>query len=229
MKRIGILGGTSAESTVDYYRYLTREYTKRFGDHGYPEIVIYSVTFQRFIEWMNAGDWPALAGAVIEGLRALGAAGAEIGLIASNTFHRVFDQVNASAPMPMISILDVVADRLLEVECRRPALLGTRLTMAGSFYPERLSKDGIEPVVPSVDGQTAIDRIIFEELSRGLVTAESRTVLLDIARALIGEGADAVILGCTELPLLTVEDDLPVPVLDTTRLHARAVLKASIG
>lgn len=229
MKRIGILGGTSPESTVEYYRYLTREYTKRFGDHGYPEIVIYSVTFQRFIEWMNEGDWPALAGAVIEGLRALGDAGAEIGLIASNTFHRVFDQVTASAPMPMISILDVVADRLLEVGCRRPALLGTRLTMAGSFYRERLSKDGIEAVVPSVDGQAAIERIIFEELNRGLVTAESRTVLLDITRGLIGEGADAVILGCTELPLLAVEDDLSVPVLDTTRLHACAALEASIG
>ena len=229
MKRIGILGGTSPESTVEYYRHLTRAYTKRFGDHGYPEIVIYSVTFQRFIEWMNAGDWPALAGAVIEGLRALGDAGAEIGLIASNTFHRVFDQVSASAPMPMISILDVVADRLLELGCRRPALLGTRLTMAGSFYPERLSKNGIEAVVPSADGQAAIDRVIFEELNRGLVTAESKAEFLDIARGLIGEGADAVILGCTELPLLAVEGDLSVPVLDTTWLHARAALEASIG
>jgi aspartate racemase len=229
MKRIGILGGTSPESTVEYYRYLTREYTKRFGDHGYPEIVIYSVTFQRFIEWMSAGDWVALAGAVIEGLRALGDAGVEIGLIASNTFHRVFDQVSASAPMPMISILDVVADRLLELGRRRPALLGTRFTMAGSFYSERLSKDGMEAIVPSVDRQAAIDRIIFEELGRGLVTAESRMKLLDIAHDLIGEGADAVILGCTELPLLAVEEDLSVPVLDTTQLHARAVLEASIG
>ena len=119
MKRIGILGGTSAESTADYYLHLTREYTRRFGDYGYPEILIYSVSFQRFMDWMDAGDWEALAGAAIEGLCTLSDAGAEIGLMATNTFHRVFDEVASAVPMPMVSILDVVASRLLELGCRR--------------------------------------------------------------------------------------------------------------
>jgi aspartate racemase len=229
MRRIGILGGASAESTVDYYRYVTREYTRRFGDYGYPEIVVFSVTFQRFVEWMESGDWRSLADAIAEGLRVLGDAGAEIAVLASNTFHRVYDEVAASASMPLISILDVVSDRLKALGCRRPALLGTRMTMAGSFYADRLSKDGIETSVPSAAEREAIHRVIFEELGRGIVSPTSKTALLGIARRLVDDGADAVILGCTELPLLVEEDDLSVPILDTTRLHANAAFEAAIG
>jgi len=229
VKRIGVLGGTSPESTATYYLYLTREYTRRFGDHGYPEILIYSVTFQRFIDWMRAGDWEALAGAVVEGLCALSEAGAELGLIATNTFHRVFDEVAASVPIPLISILDVVSDRLDELGCRRAALLGTKITMSSSFYPERLSARGIETVVPTAAEQDAIDRTIFDELSRGLVTPSSKESLVAIADRLIGGGADAVVLGCTELPLLVERGDLPVPVLDTTTLHADAALRAALA
>ena len=229
MKRIGILGGTSPESTVSYYRYITREYTRRFGDHGYPEILIYSVTFQRFIDWMREGDWPALAGAVVEGLCALSDAGAELGLMATNTFHRVFDEVAASVPIRLISILDVVSDRLAELGCRRAALLGTRITMSGSFYQDHLSACGIETIVPTAAEQGAIDRTIFDELNRGAITAGSKASLIAIADRLIEGGADAVILGCTELPLLVEQDDLSVPVLDTTRLHAEAALEAAIA
>ena len=229
MKRIGILGGASPESTVSYYRYITREYTRRFGDHGYPEILIYSVTFQRFIDWMRAGDWQALAGAAAEGLCALSDAGAELGLIATNTFHQVFDEVAASVPIPLISILDVVSDRVDELGCQRTALLGTKITMSGSFYPDHLSARGIETMIPSAVEQDAIDRIIFDELSRGTITAGSKTSLLGIAGRLIEGGADAVILGCTELPLLVGQEDLSVPVLDTTVLHADAALEAAIA
>lgn len=229
MKRIGILGGTSPESTVTYYRHITREYTRRFGDHGYPEVLIYSVTFQRFIDWMREGDWPALAGAAVDGLCALSDAGAELGLIATNTFHRVFDEVAASVPIPLLSILDVVSDRLGELGCRRAALLGTKITMSGSFYPDHLAERGIETVVPTDAEQEAIDRTIFDELSQGLVTANSKASVVAIAERLIEPGADAVILGCTELPLLLGQGDLPVPVLDTTSLHAVAALEAAIG
>jgi len=229
MKRIGILGGTTAESTADYYLHLTREFTRRFGDYGYPEILIYSVSFQRFVNWMEAGDWGALAEAAIEGLRALSDAGAEIGLMATNTFHRIFDEVSAAVSMPMISILDVVADRLLELGCRRPALLGTTMTMSGSFYSKRLARDGIATVVPESSDQATVHRMILGELGRGVVTAESKMALLDIARRLIDDGADAVILGCTELPLLVEESDLAIPILDTMRLHADAALDAAIA
>jgi aspartate racemase len=231
VKRIGILGGTSPESTVTYYRRITREYTRRFGDHGYPEILIYSVTFQRFIDWMRSGDWKALAGAVAEGLCALSDAGAELGLIATNTLHRVFDEVAASVPIPLISILDVVSDRLNELGCQHAALLGTKITMSSSFYPEHLSRRGIETVVPTTAEQDAINRAIFDELSRGLITPESKALLAAVADRLIEDGADAVVLGCTELPLLIEQDDLPVPVpvLDTTILHADAALEAAIA
>lgn len=229
MKRIGILGGTSPESTISYYRYITREYTRRFGDHGYPEILIYSVTFQGFIDWMRTGNWKALASAATEGLCALSDAGAELGLMATNTFHRVFDEVAASVPIRLISILDVVSDRLDTLGCQRAALLGTKITMSGSFYPDHLLARGIETVVPTAAEQDAIDRTIFDELSRGTITAGAKMSLLGIAGRLVGEGADAVILGCTELPLLLKEGDLSVPVLDTTRLHADAALEAAIA
>ncbi len=229
MKRIGILGGTSPESTVAYYRCITREYTRRFGDHGYPEILIYRVTFQRFVDWMRTGDWQALARAVVEGLCSLSDAGAELGLMATNTFHRVFDEVAASVPIPLISILDVVSDRLGELGCRRAALLGTKITMSGSFYPEHLLAHGIETVVPTAAEQDAIDRTIFEELSRGLITQESKASLIATADRLIEGGADAIILGCTELPLLVEQDDLSAPVLNTTKLHADAALEAAIA
>jgi aspartate racemase len=229
MKRIGILGGTSPESTVIYYRYVTREYVRRFGDHGYPEIVLFSVSFQRYIDWMKAEDWEALAAGVLVGLEALGRAGAEIGILATNTFHRIFEEVAATAPFPLLSILDVVARRLLELGCTRPALLGTRLTMSGSFYPDRLQRDGIAVVVPTSCDQASVDRVIFDELSSGTCSAESKEALLGIARRLVEQGADAVVLGCTELPLLIEEEDLPVPVLDTTRLHAAALLEAALA
>ena len=178
---------------------------------------------------MREGNWPALAGAVANGLYALSNAGAELGLIATNTFHRVFDEVAASVPIPLISILDVVSGRLNELGCQRAALLGTKITMSGSFYQDHLSARGIETVVPTIAEQDAIDRVLFGELDRGIVSAGSKASLIAIAERLIEGGADAVVLGCTEIPLLLEEDDLSVPVLDTTSLHADAALRAALA
>jgi len=229
MKRIGIFGGTSPESTVEYYRRLTREYVRRFGDHAYPEILIHSVSFQRYIDWMIAGAWDDVARGAIEGMQVLADGGAEIGLMATNTFHKVFDVVSAASPIPLISLLDVVADRLVALGCRRPGLLGTRFTMSGSFYPDRLRRDGIDVLVPSEREKAEIDRVIFDELTAGAVTEPSKLALKETAERLIGAGADAIILGCTELPLLLAEGDVSVPVIDTTAVHADAVLEAALA
>ena len=232
MRRIGILGGCSPESTVEYYRHLTRGYVERFGDHAYPEIVVYSVSFQRFIDWMRAGDWDSLAAGIVEGLRALDAAGTEVGVIASNTFHRVFDEVSEAmtgTSLRMISLLDVVAGRLADLGCRRVGLLGTGITMAERFYPDRLATEGIETIVPEDEDRRTIDRVIFEELSRGRLTEASRTRVLEISGRLLDVGADGLILGCTELPQLIQAGDFPVPILDTTALHAAAALEAAIA
>jgi aspartate racemase len=229
LKRIGILGGTSPESTVEYYRRLTREYVRRFGDHGYPEILIFSVSFQRYIDWMRAGDWTALANGAAAGFATLAEAGAEIGLMATNTFHRVFDEVAEASPIPLISILDVVADCLPELGCRKPALLGTGTTMAGDFYPRRLRQRGIDVLAPSPAERAEIDRIIFEELSIGIAAEPSRASAKTVCERLVAEGADAIILGCTELPLLLGDEDFGVPVLDSAVLHADAALEAALG
>ena len=228
MKRIGIFGGTSPESTVEYYRRLTRQYVERYGDHAYPEILIHSVSFQQYIDWMRSGDWQALAEGIRQGLSILAKGGAEVGLIATNTFHKVFDTVADSSPIPLVSLLDVVADRLTELGCTRTALLGTRLTMASSFYPDHLARNGIAVLVPVPDDQDAVDRIIFDELSRGAIGEDSKAEVVRTAERLIDQGADSVILGCTELPLLISPDDLSVPVLNTTHLHADAVLDVAL-
>jgi len=229
LKRIGILGGCSPESTVEYYRTMTRGFTRRFGTHAYPEIVIHSVTFERFILWMRARDWRSLAEGIADGLDVLDRAGAEVGLIASNTFHLVFDEATASTSMQMVSMLDVVADRLGALGCRRAGLLGTKITMDSSFYPERLMRSGIETLVPPVGEREVVDRIVFEDLSRGAVTDEARDVLRAIAGRLVDRGADAIILGCTELPVLMDEGELSVPILDTTTLHANAGLEMALS
>ena len=229
MKRIGIFGGTSPESTVEYYRRLTRHYVERFGDHGYPEILIHSVSFQQYIDWMLAGDWDVLAEGISQGLRVLADGGAEIGLLATNTFHKVFDAVAASSPIPLVSLVEVVAERLSRLGSTRTALLGTRFTMAADFYPDRLSRDGIRVLTPPGDDQETINRIIFDELSQGVIDEGSKAALLRITRSLVDQGAESVILGCTELPLLIGPDDLPVPVLNTTHLHADAVLDAAVA
>jgi len=229
VKRIGIFGGTSPESTVEYYRRLTRRYVERFGTHAYPEILIHSVSFQQYIDWMLSGNWDALAEGIRQGLGILADGGAEIGLIATNTFHKVFDVVASTSPIPLISLLDVVADRLKDLGVNQAALLGTRFTMSSSFYADRLERDGIGVLAPESRGQETIHRIIFDELSRGQLVSSSREEILRIARELLDQGAEAVILGCTELPLLVGSQDLPVPVLNTTFLHADAALEASVG
>ena len=228
MKRIGIFGGTSPESTAEYYRRITRQYVERFGDHGYPEILIHSVSFQQYIDWMQSGDWQALAEGIRQGFSILAAGGAEIGLLATNTFHRVFDEVAASSPVPLISLLDVVADQLTRLGSPRTALLGTRFTMSSSFYPDRLARNGIEVLVPEDADQDLVHRIIFDELSRGVVSETSKAEAHRIVEGLADRGANSVILGCTELPLLIGPDDLSVPSLNTTHLHADAILDAAL-
>ena len=139
-KKIGILGGTSPESTVEYYRYLTRSYTERFGDHGFPEIIIFSVSFQKYLDWSFGERWDHIAQDLIESAKRLEAAGADLIFIAANTLHIVYDQVHAGIGVPMISIIDAVADAIDEKGHRTVGLLGTRYTMERTFYRDALAR-----------------------------------------------------------------------------------------
>ncbi len=228
MKRIGILGGVSPESTVSYYLRITREYTRRFGDYGYPEILIYSVSFQQYVDWQKTGNWDAMAQEMTQALRALHAAGAEIGLIAANTLHRVFDEVEAESPIPLIHIVDPTAAAIKEQGLSRVGLLGTRYTMEGEFYRARLRQHGIETVIPNATARAEIHRVIYAELTQGIIRPAARDYYKMVIAGLVSNGAQGIILGCTEIPLLIGQSDSPVPVFDTAALHADAVLSTAI-
>jgi len=223
-KRIGIIGGMSPESTAEYYQYITRSYTDRFGDHAYPETLIYSVSFQPYIDWPSQERWDLVAQGLGEAGRRLQAAGADFLIIATNTMHLVVDQVRNAVDIPVLSMLDVVADTCLAQGNLTVGLLGTRFTMEKSFYQDALARRGIAVLVPDAEQRAYVNRVIYDELVAGDIRPESRVSFLSIIRSLADRGAGAVILGCTEIPLLVRQEDVDLPLLDTTVLHAQAAL-----
>ena len=228
MKKIGILGGLSPESTVTYYEYITREYAKRFGDYGFPEIIIYSVKFQDFIELFCQGDWDRVADEAVKRMKCLHKAGADFGLMATNTLHRVFDQVQKQSPIPLISIVESTIEAIKAEKMQTVGLLGTVSTMREGFYVDQLAREGIRAYVPSLEEQDKIQEIIFSELTVGKVTDESKQFFLRTVKSLQEQGAQGVILGCTEIPLVLSQQDCTLKLFDSTRLHAESALRVSL-
>jgi aspartate racemase len=228
-KRIGILGGMSPESTIAYYEYMTRTYTERFGDYGYPEILIYSVSFQPYVDWPNADRWDLVAQGLSDAAQNLVAAGADLILIATNTMHIVFDQVQASVDVPMLSLLDAVADDIAGQGLTTVGLLGTRFTMERPFYQDSLARRGISVLVPDTGDREYANRVIYEELVAGQIREESRAAYLTIIDRLAERGAEGIVLGCTEIPLLLRQEDVSLPLYDTTAIHAEAALQYALG
>lgn len=228
-KKIGILGGMSPESTVEYYQYITRTYTQRFGDYCYPEIIIYSVSFQPYVDWPNEERWDLVAQGLSQAAQRLQAAGADFIIIATNTMHLVLDQVQASVHIPILSLLDVVAEASLAKGIKTVGLLGTRFTMERNLYQEAMARRGMTVLIPDADDREVVNRIIYEELVAGQIRAESRARYVEIIKKLAARGAQGVILGCTEIPLLVSEADAGLPLLDTTLLHAEAALNYAVS
>ena len=224
MKRIGILGGVSAESTAGYYLTVTREYIRRFGDTGYPEILIHSVSFREYAELQHAGEWEELAARMGEVFQILARVGADFGLIAANTLHIVFEKVQARSPIPLLSIVDATASAVAAAGLTTVGLLGTKFTMEKPFFRHGLSRRGIRALVPEAPEREFIHRVVYEELVRGVVEEGSRRRVLEIIEELARRGAQGVILGCTELPLLIRPEDTPLPLFDTAKIHALAAL-----
>ncbi len=224
MKKIGILGGMSPESTTLYYEHITRTYTARFGDYGYPEILIYSVNFQKFVDWQHAGHWNEAAKAMAEALEQLRGAGADFGLIATNTMHIVFDEVQSAVHMPLLSIISATAEGVLAAGVRTVGLLGTVFTMSEPFFREGLERLGIKVVVPEPGDQQRINDVIYKELCRGEILPASRQFFLEVIERLRGRGAEGTILGCTEIPLLVEPQHCKLPLFNTALLHAAKAL-----
>jgi aspartate racemase len=228
-KRIGILGGMSPESTVEYYQYITHAYTERFGDYGYPEIIIYSVSFQPYVDWPGQDRWDLVAQGLSEAAQKLEAAGADFVVIATNTMHLVFDQVQASVSVPMLSLLDAVGEAILARGMNTVGLLGTRFTMEKTFYQDALARRGITVLVPDADDREYVNTVIYDELVAGQIRDESQVGFVTIVNKLAKRGAEGVILGCTEIPLLVSEGETGMPLFDTTVIHAEAALNYALA
>lgn len=227
MKRtIGIVGGISPASTLEYYRSITSMYYERNRDYYYPEIVIKSINLGFYLDLEKDGKHEEFASYISGAVESLAAGGAEFGILASNSSHSVFEEVSARSPIPLISIVDVTAGEALRLGLKKTLLTGIKLTMAGTFYQTGFSRVGLEMIVPSQEHQDEIDRIISEELVLGRFDRTSRTRFLDITSAY---DVDGVVLGCTELPLLVGEPPTGRPFLDTLHLHAEAALKHSLS
>ena len=230
MKRIGILGGMSWESTREYYRILNELAAEKLGGLHSAECLIASVDFAPLAEWMHNDEWGRVEELLVTRAQSLEAGGAELLLVATNTMHLLADQIQAAVSIPLLHIADAAG-----AECRRlgtetVALLGTRFTMEKEFYRGRLLECfGLRVLTPEAEVRRRIDEIIFTEHCRGIFKDESTAELRIVAAELVAGGAEAVVLGCTELPLVLKEGDLPVPVLDTTELHARAAFEMAIA
>ena len=228
MKKIGILGGMSPESTTLYYEHITRTYTARFGDYGYPEILIYSVNFQKFVDWQHNGQWQEAAQAMAEALERLHVAGADFGLIATNTMHIVFDEVQRAVQMPLVSIIQATADSIVAAGIQSIGLLGTKFTMTEPFFRDGLERSGIKALVPEVGDQQRLNDVIYQELCRGEIRPSSRELFLEIIEGLRGRGAEGIVLGCTEIPLLVEPKDCTLPLFNTALLHAAKALEFAL-
>lgn len=228
MKRIGLIGGLSPESTVHYYEIICRNFNRRFGDLNFPEITIQSVNLQRLIPLFERDDWNGVAAVLLEALGCLKRAGAEFAAILANTPHNAYEQIRAKTPLELVTIMDATSTALARDGRRTVALLGTKPTMEFGFFQKYFAAGGIETRVPGEPQRKELDRIIWEELSHGRVEPAAR----DAARAMLAElerqGVEAVVLGCTELSLLIQAPDTPLPLYDTTQLHAEAILEFAL-
>lgn len=221
---IGLVGGLSWYSTVEYYRVVNEQVQERIGGHASASVALQSVDFSQVRACQQSGDW-AEAGRILgDAARRCEAAGADLVLICSNLMHKVYDDVAAAVDVPVVHIADAVAAEATARGWSRLGLLGTRWVMEETFYSERLGQQGIGVVVPQ-QHRELVDRVIFEELTQGRILAESRSRYVDIVDALArDDGADAVVMACTEIGLLIGADDVTIPLIDSMRVHAtRAV------
>jgi aspartate racemase len=229
MKKIGIIGGLSAESTIEYYKILVKEYNLIKGGASSPFLVIDSLDLETVRNLMADNSWEEVYQIILKSARNLEDAGAEIIIIATNTIHKIFEELTMEINTPMISIMDATAEAIKEKSITRVGLLGTIFTMQADFYQDSLSKYGIEVIVPNKEDQNYVNTVIWDELTHHILTSESKKGYSEVIKRLESEGAEGVILGCTEIPLLITQEDSPIPVFDTTTLHALAALRKSVN
>ena len=228
-KTIGLIGGMSWESSAEYYRLLNESVRARFGGLHSAPCLLLSVDFEEIAVLQRAGDWSALTGKMIDCALRLERAGAELLLICTNTMHRMAEEVQAAISIPLVHIADATAVRVHGAGLRRVGLLGTLYTMEQEFYRTRLARNfGLEVLIPEEADRQSVHQVIFSELCLGQTLDASRQMYRDIISRLVERGAEAIILGCTEIMLLIGPEDSPVPLFDTTAIHVQAALKTAL-
>jgi amino-acid racemase len=223
VKTIGLIGGMSWESTVPYYRQVNEAVKARLGGLHSAKVVLYSVDFHEIERLQHAGDWEAAGASMASAARALEAAGADVIVLCTNTMHRVAPAIEAAVEIPLLHIADPTAAEIKRAGLSSVGLLGTRFTMEQAFYKDRLrERHGLEVLTPGADDREIVHRIIYEELCLGRVVEASRAQYRRIMADLVAHGAEAIILGCTEISLLVGPGDASVPLFDTTAIHAHS-------
>lgn len=230
MQTIGLIGGMSWESTVPYYRQINETIKLQLGGLHSAKLVLVSVDFHEIEALQRAGDWDAAGAEMAQAAQSLAAAGADFVVLCTNTMHKVAHCIEAAVSLPLLHIADPTADALKRAGVKRVGLLGTRFTMEQAFYRERLTEHhGLDVITPEAEQREAVHRIIYEELCLGTIRPESRQLHRDVMATLVAQGAQAIILGCTEISLLVGDQDSAVPLFDTTALHARAAAMLALA
>ncbi|EKO3827076.1 aspartate/glutamate racemase family protein [Vibrio harveyi] len=229
MKTIGLIGGMSWESTANYYQIINREVKARLGGLHSGKVCLYSVDFAEIETLQHQDRWDDTAIILAQAAKSVEAGGADFILICTNTMHKVADQIQQAVNVPLVHIADATAEQLVVDGIKKVGLLGTRFTMEQDFYKQRLiDKFGVDVVVPSSDDQTIVHDVIYNELCKGEVHDDSRQHYLTIIEKLVEQGAEAVILGCTEIAMLVESQHTDVKLYDTTEIHAKAAVEKAL-
>ncbi|MEV4568022.1 aspartate/glutamate racemase family protein [Nonomuraea sp. NPDC049419] len=229
MRTIGLIGGMSWESSAEYYKILNEETRRRLGGHHCAKSVLLTVDFAEIEAMQREGAWDRAGELLAGAAKSLESAGADLVLLCTNTMHQVADAVEGAVGVPFLHLVDATARRVAAAGLTRVGLLGTRFTMEMPFYRARMRDHGIDVLVPDEPARTLVHDVIYQELTLGRVEPASREAYREIIAELAGRGAEGVILGCTEITLLVGQDDGPVPVFDSTRIHVETALDLALS
>lgn len=229
MKTIGLIGGMSWESTAHYYALINKLVNARLGGNYSAKLLLYSINLEELTQRTFADKWDEAAEIIVEAAKRLERGGADFVLIGANTMHIAAEAVERSVAIPLLHIADATADRILARGMRRVGLMGTAFTMEKGFYKDRLrEKFGLEVIVPCAEHRKLLHDIVFKELVHGVLNPESRARLRNVIAELTEAGAEGIILGCTELPMILEQSDSPVPLFDTTTIHSEAAVELAL-
>jgi aspartate racemase len=228
MKTIGLIGGMSWKSTITYYKILNQEIKERLGGFHSSKCILYSVDFHEIEECQSRGEWEKSGELLADAAKSLQRAGADYIVICTNTMHKVIDIIQRDINIPILHIAEATAAELMKQGIKKVALLGTKYTMQQDFYKSKILETGIEVIIPREEDIDLINSTIYDELCLGIINQNSKHEFLRIIQALSNEGAEGIILGCTEIGLLVAQTDTSVPLFDTTLIHATKAALLSI-